>query len=187
MKQEKPNKFLLWIAGLVSVGGILYGYDMGVISGALLFIKNTIPMTDEQIGLIVGAVLGGGLFGTLLAGPVGDYFGRRFLIGISAFIFLIGLVMILLAHSFLILLLARLLLGTAVGMVAVAVPLYVAEIVPSNDRGKYMTFFQLLLTFGIVLAYFVDLIFTPTGNSRIYFINWNFETARDTTLADRKS
>jgi SP family galactose:H+ symporter-like MFS transporter len=169
MKQEKQNKFLLWIGGLVSVGGILYGYDMGVISGALLFIKNTIPMTDEQIGLIVGAVLGGGLFGTLLAGPVGDYCGRRFLIGISAFIFLIGLVMILLAHSFLMLLMARLLLGTAVGMVAVAVPLYVAEIVPSKDRGKYMTFFQLLLTFGIVLAYFVDLIFTPTENWRGMF------------------
>jgi SP family galactose:H+ symporter-like MFS transporter len=169
MKQEKQNNFLLWIAGLVSVGGILYGYDMGVISGALLFIKNTIPMTDEQIGLIVGAVLGGGLFGTLLAGPVGDYCGRRFLIGISAFIFVIGIVLILLAHSFLMLLLARLLLGTAVGMVAVAVPLYVAEIVPGKDRGKYMTFFQLLLTFGIVLAYFVDLIFTPTGNWRGMF------------------
>lgn len=169
MIKQKQNAFLLWIAGLVSVGGILYGYDMGVISGALLFIKNSIPMTDQQIGWIVGAVLGGGLFGTLLAGPVGDYFGRRFLIAISALIFIVGIVLVLLAKTFLMIFSARLLLGTAVGMIAVAVPLYVAEMVPGRDRGKYITFFQLLLTFGIVLAYFVDLIFTPTGNWRGMF------------------
>ncbi len=169
MIKQKQNTFLLWMAGLVSVGGILYGYDMGVISGALLFIKNSIPMTDQQIGWIVGAVLGGGLFGTLLAGPVGDYYGRRFLIAFSAVVFIVGIGFVLLAKTFLMIFGARLLLGTAVGMVAVAVPLYVAEMVPSQDRGKYITFFQLLLTFGIVLAYFVDLIFTPTGNWRAMF------------------
>ena len=169
MKAEKQNSFLMAIAGLVSIGGILYGYDMGVISGALLFIQDSIPMSDTQIGLIVGAVLGGGLFGTLLAGPIGDHFGRRFLIAASALIFVIGVICILCANSFLLLFSARLLLGTAVGMVAVAVPLYVAEMVPGKDRGKYMTFFQLLLTFGIVLAYFVDLVFTPTGNWRGMF------------------
>ncbi len=169
MIKQKQNTFLLWIAGLVSVGGILYGYDMGVISGALLFIKTSIPMTDQQIGWIVGAVLGGGLFGTLFAGPIGDYCGRRFLIALSALVSIIGIVLVLLAKTFFMIFSARLLLGTAVGMVAVAVPLYVSEIVPSKDRGKYITFFQLLLTFGIVLAYFVDLIFTPTGNWRGMF------------------
>jgi SP family galactose:H+ symporter-like MFS transporter len=166
---RKKNTFIMCIAGLVSIGGILYGYDIGVISGALLFIRNTIPMTDAQVGLIVGAVLGGGLFGTLLAGPVSDYFGRRILILLSSIIFIIGVDAILLANNYLILLLARILLGIGVGVVAVAVPLYVAEIVPSQDRGKYVTFFQLLLTFGIVLAYFVDLLFTPSGNWRAMF------------------
>ena len=167
--QNKKNMFLFFIAGLVSVGGILYGYDMGVISGALLFIKNTIPMSDLQMGVIVGAVLGGGLVGTLLAGSVGDYFGRRYLILASSVIFIFGVVAILLANSFIVLLLARLLLGVGVGVVVVAVPLYVAEIVPAADRGKYVTFFQLLLTFGIVLAYFVDLLFTSSGNWRAMF------------------
>lgn len=160
----QQNKFILWIAGLVSIGGILYGYDIGVISGALLFIKDTIPMTDTETGLIVGAVLGGGLFGTLFAGPIGDYFGRKKLITIAALIFLVGIGLILLANSFVMILSARLFLGVGVGMIAVAIPLYVAEIVPSNVRGKYITFFQLLLTFGIVLAYFVDLAFTSSGN-----------------------
>jgi SP family galactose:H+ symporter-like MFS transporter len=163
------NNFIFYIASLVSIGGILYGYDMGVISGALLFIRNTIVITDAQIGLVVGAVLGGGLIGTLIAGPVADKFGRRFLIGLSSLIFILGIGCILAAKTFLILFLARLLLGVAVGIVAVAVPLYVAEIVPSKDRGKYITFFQLLLTFGIVLAYGVDLIFTPSGNWQAMF------------------
>src|SRR4029077_5270434 len=105
MMQQDKNIFVTCIAGLVSVGGILYGYDMGVISGALLFIKNTIPMSDAQAGLIVGAVLGGGLFGTLLAGPVSDYLGRRFLILLSSIIFVAGVVSILLANNFIILLL----------------------------------------------------------------------------------
>lgn len=167
--EKKNNTFLMCIAGLVSIGGILYGYDMGVISGALLFIQNTIPMTDTQVGFIVGAVLAGGLVGTFLAGPIGDRFGRRFLIAGASFIFIIGVGLILITNSFLTILLARLLLGVGVGVIAVAVPLYVAEIVPSKDRGKYVTFFQLLLTFGIVLAYFVDLFFTSSGNWRAMF------------------
>jgi SP family galactose:H+ symporter-like MFS transporter len=167
--RTKQNKLVLWIAGLVSVGGILYGYDIGVISGALLFIKNTIPMTDTQIGCIVGAVLGGGLLGTLLAGPIGDRYGRRILILSSCIIFLIGIIQILFSYNFYMIFGARLFLGVGVGMVSVGVPLYVAEIVPSKDRGKYITFFQLLLTFGIVLAYFVDLLFTPSGNWKAMF------------------
>jgi SP family galactose:H+ symporter-like MFS transporter len=169
MSAVKNNKFILWVAGLVSIGGILYGYDIGVISGALLFIRNSIPMDETQMGYIVGAVLGGGLFGTLAAGPIGDRFGRKFLIAISAVIFIGGVTQILLATTFISIFCARLLLGTAIGMIAVAVPLYVAEIVPSKNRGKYMTLFQLFLTFGIVLAYFVDLIFTPSGNWRGMF------------------
>lgn len=166
---KKRNTFVAWTAGLVSIGGILYGYDIGVISGALLFIRNSIPMTDGQIGIIVGAVLGGGLFGTLLAGPIADWFGRRLLILLASIIFLLGISAILLSHTFTTVLLARLLLGVGVGVISVAVPLYVAEIVPSADRGKYVTLFQLLLTFGIVLAYFIDLLFTPSGNWRAMF------------------
>jgi sugar porter (SP) family MFS transporter len=165
----KSNSYVVWVAALVSIGGILYGYDMGVISGALLFVRDSIPMTDTQVGFIVGAVLGGGLVGTLLAGPLGDKFGRRFLIALSSIIFIIGVLLIMLANSFAMLLAARLFLGIGVGVVAVSVPLYVSEIVPSQFRGRYVTFFQLLLTFGIVLAYFVDLIFTPSGNWRAMF------------------
>jgi SP family galactose:H+ symporter-like MFS transporter len=165
----QQDRWIFLVALLVGLGGILYGYDVGVVSGALLFIHKSIPMTSTQTGIIVGAVLGGGLVGTLIAGPLADWYGRRFTIGASSLIFMLGVGCVLLAHSFATILLARLLLGIGVGIVAVAVPLYVAELVPAKDRGKYVTFFQLFLTFGIVLAYFVDLFFTPSGNWRAMF------------------
>ncbi len=167
-----PRNRRLWILCatlLVGIGGILYGYDIGVISGALLFIHKVIPMTNTQTGVVVGAVLGGGLVGTLVAGPLADYLGRRFIIATASIVFIVGVGLILLAHSFITFLLARFFLGVGVGIVAVAVPLYVTELVPSRDRGKYVTFFQLFLTFGIVLAYCVDLIFSHSGNWRAMF------------------
>jgi sugar porter (SP) family MFS transporter len=166
---NRTTLFTFAISLLVGMGGILYGYDIGVVSGALLFMRKSIAMTDAQLGFIVGAVLAGGLVGTLLAGPAADRFGRRALIATACVIFISGVACILVSHSFDMVLAARLLLGVGVGIVAVAVPLYVAEIVPAEHRGKYVTFFQLFLTFGIVLAYFVDLAFTPTGNWRAMF------------------
>lgn len=169
MSTSRTDRWVFVISILVGLGGILYGYDIGVVSGALLFIHKTIPMTPTQTGIMVGAVLGGSLVGTLIAGPLADHYGRRFMISASSCVFIVGVACILLAHSFSTLLLARLLLGVGVGIVSVAVPLYVAELVPAKDRGKYVTFFQLFLTFGIVLAYFVDLLFTPSGNWRGMF------------------
>lgn len=152
------------IALIVGLGGILYGYDIGVIAGALPFIQQAIPLTHWQLGLIVGAVLGGGLVGTLITGPLADWLGRRITIALSAALFLIGILCITVAHSYHSLLYARLLLGVAIGVVAVAVPLYVSEIAPPDARGKQVTYFQMYLSFGIVLAYLVDLLLTPSGN-----------------------
>ncbi len=166
---EKPSLWMLGLVLLVGVGGILYGYDIGVVSGALLFMNQSIPMSDTELGIIVGAVLGGSLVGTLAAGPLADLLGRRWMIVLASVIFIVGVSCILIAHSFIAVLLARLCLGVGVGIVSVAVPLYITEIVPAKDRGKYVTFFQLFLTLGIVLAYGVDLVFTPSGNWRAMF------------------
>lgn len=169
MTKNSHSLFALITIFCAGLGGILYGYDIGVISGALLFVQKTIPMTDTQIGVIVGAVLTGGLVGTLITGPLADRWGRRSMILMACIIFGIGIITIIFSASFISLLLARLLLGIAVGVVAVAVPLYLTEVAPADIRGRSMTIFQLLLTFGILLAYFVDLLFTPSGNWRGMF------------------
>ena len=167
--EQERKKWVLRVALLCGLGGILYGYDIGVISGALLYMEHAITLTQLQVGLVVGAVFFGGLIGTMLAGPVADYFGRRIAIMFACFLFAIGIVLVLGAHGFVSLLLARLLLGAGIGVVAVAVPLYVAELVPASNRGRYVTFFQLFLTFGIVLAYMVDIYFSASANWRAMF------------------
>lgn len=163
------NRLVLTIILCAGIGGILYGYDIGVISGALLFIRRTIPMTDDQMGIIVGAVLAGGLLGTLITGYLSDRFGRRSMIIVACLVFYIGISLILLANSYVALLLSRLTLGVGVGIVAVTVPLYLAEIVPAAIRGKSVTVFQIFLTLGILLAYFIDYLFTPSGNWHAMF------------------
>lgn len=168
-QNSSHNIFILFTIFCAGLGGILYGYDIGVISGALLFVQKTIPMTDAQIGFIVGAVLTGGLVGTLFTGQLADRFGRRKMILVACIIFAIGLINILLSTNFFWLLTARLLLGIGVGVVAVAVPLYLTEIAPPDIRGRSVTIFQLFLTLGILVAYLVDLFFTKTGNWRGMF------------------
>lgn len=167
--RPSPRMMIVVAVLCAGIGGILYGYDIGVISGALLFIRKTIPMTDTQTGIIVGAVLGGGLIGTLIAGPLADKFGRRMVILGSCLVFFVGIFAILFANTFLWILLARICLGVGVGLVAVAVPLYLTELVPAKIRGKCVGMFQLFLTSGILLAYLVDLYFTKTGNWRAMF------------------
>lgn len=161
--------YALLIIFFASLGGILYGYDIGVISGALLFIRNTIPITEHQTGVIVGAVLFGGLIGTLITGQLTDKFGRKIINLFSCLIFILGIIFILFAKSFASLLCARLLLGVGIGSIIVNTPLYISEIAPTAIRGRSMAFFQLLIAFGILLAYFLNLVFTISQNWRAIF------------------
>ncbi len=165
-KQAVIMALIMLCSGL---GGVLYGYDIGVISGALVFMQKTITLSTSQQELIVGAVLGGGLVGTLLTGSIADRYGRRTAILIACLIFALGTALILMAHGFEALFIARLLLGIGVGVIAVAVPLYLSEIVPPNLRGRGITLFQIFLTAGIMLAYLVDLLFTPSENWHAMF------------------
>ncbi|MCP4180348.1 MAG: sugar porter family MFS transporter [bacterium] len=158
--------FIILFAGL---GGILYGYDIGVISGALLFLDKTIHLTTEQTGFIVGAVLGGGAFATLVAGFLADIFGRKKVIIWGTVFFLIGVVFTVIANSYLMLLWGRLIQGVGIGVVSMVIPLFITEVAPAKVRGRAISLFQLFLTLGISLAFVVDLAFTPTGNWRAMF------------------
>ena len=168
---EKQQKlFALFIILFAGIGGILYGYDIGIIAGALIFMKHEIALSITQISILVAAVLGGGSIATLISGPLSDRFGRRTMITVSALMFIIGILILVSSHSFSGVLTGRLTEGVGVGIITIIIPLYLAEAAPAAIRGSGVTAFQLFLTSGILIAYLVALLFAHSGNWRGMFL-----------------
>lgn len=171
MSLSQFNRFAMVMTLFAAIGGILYGYDVGIISGAFLFVHHDIHMSSFEMEWMVGAVFWGGAVATLVTGFLCDLIGRRKMIIISSICFVIGVLMVSLAHAYMTLLLGRLIQGVGVGVVTIVVPLYLAESVPTHIRGRAVSCFQLLLTLGILLASLIGLFFTPTGNWRGMFLS----------------
>jgi sugar porter (SP) family MFS transporter len=162
--------FAFFIILFAGIGGILYGYDIGIIAGALIFMQHEIALSTTEISLLVAAVLGGGSIATLVSGPLADKFGRRTMITISAIMFIIGILVLVSSHTFIGVLSGRLIEGIGVGIITITIPLYLAEAAPAAIRGKGVTAFQLFLTSGILVAYLVALLFAHSGNWRGMFL-----------------
>ncbi len=151
------NTFLLFVAGL---GGLLYGIDVGIIGGALPYLEATSHLDQGQLSSIVAAVLLGSVFSTLFAGSLSELFGRRSMMLMSGIAFSISIPIIALSHGFNTLFAGRLLQGMSGGFVGVVVPLYLAECLSAERRGRGTAAFQWLLTFGIVVAALVGMFFS---------------------------
>lgn len=156
---------------IAAISGILYGYDLGIINAALLFINKDIAMSISQESFLVGSVLGGGAFSTLFSGPLSDKFGRKPMLIAAAVIFIISILAIYDAHSYQALFIGRLGQGLAVGIVTIVTPLYLAEVLSSRLRGRGIATFQLMLTFGILAAASIGSFYTPTENWRAMFLS----------------
>src|SRR6201986_991755 len=151
------NRFLLLVAGL---GGLLYGVDVGIIGGALPYLEATSRLTAGQLSIIVAAVLLGSVISTLFAGLLADWLGRKPLMTLSGFAFVISIPVIALSHGYGPLFFGRLLQGISGGLIGVVVPLYLAECLAAANRGKGTGVFQWLLTLGIVCAALVGIYFS---------------------------
>jgi SP family myo-inositol transporter-like MFS transporter 13 len=149
MSNRTYNRLLLLVA---SFGGLLYGVDVGIIGGALPYLEATSGLNAGQLSIIVAAVLLGSVISTLFAGMVAELLGRKPLMMISGVIFVLSIPVIALSHGFVPLFLGRLLQGVSGGFVGIVVPLYLAECLSAQDRGKGTGAFQWLLTLGIFLA-----------------------------------
>ena len=155
-------KFLLIMAGL---GGLLYGVDVGVIAAALPYIERTSTFTQTQIGWIVGMALWGSLPSSLVAGLLAEWFGRKKMIIASALLFLISIPVICASGffeggNFWMMVVGRGLQGAAAGLFGVIVPMYLAECLDADSRGKGTGMFQLLLTIGLAFAAVIGLVVT---------------------------
>jgi sugar porter (SP) family MFS transporter len=161
----KYNKnFVIVIASIAATGGLLFGFDTGVISGAIPFLQDYFVLTDSQVESITALGLIGAVVGALFTGRITDYLGRKKVILASAFVFATGAVWTGLAPTVNQLMISRFYLGLAIGVSSFAVPLYISEISPTKIRGTLVSMFQLLITVGILAAYLSDNAFADNNN-----------------------
>jgi len=151
--------YMIMVAALSALSGLLFGYDTGVISGALLLIKKQFVLTPQAQEMIVSSVLYGAVIGTGVSGWLGEKFGRKNIIIVSAFIFALGGLYSAFAPDATSLICGRVFLGIAVGVAACIAPLYISEASPDKMRGSMVFLFQLAITIGILAANVVDLTF----------------------------
>jgi len=164
-----PQPFVYLATAISALGGMLFGYDIGVISGAILFIKKDFSLSAGVEEVVVGSVLLGSLVGAAVGGILADSFGRRKLLMVTAFVFGLGAIAAALAPDTAWLIAARIVAGAAIGIASFVAPLYISEIAPVDIRGKLVSINQLALTGGIVVSYLIDYVFADTQAWRWMF------------------
>ena len=144
------------VAAVASLGGLLFGFDTGVISGALLFIKQDYALSAWLQGVITTAVLVGAVGGAAFGGSLTDRYGRKPIIIAMSVLFALGSLLSAAAVGFVMLFVARLVLGVAIGTASMLTPLYLSEMAPKEKRGAIVSLNQLCITLGILISYLVD-------------------------------
>jgi sugar porter (SP) family MFS transporter len=172
-KSNKQNKALVAvIATVAATGGLLFGFDTGVISGAIPFFQKAFGIDNSWIEIITTSGLAGAVIGALFSGRITDIVGRKKVILTSGVIFAIGAVWCGSAHSVMMLTAARFFLGIAIGVSSFAAPLYIAEISPTKSRGTLVSMFQLMITIGIMVSYLSDSAFAVPDGDPAYTSCW---------------
>jgi len=169
MSNSKFTAYTLFAAVIAAIGGLLFGYNATSISGALLFITKDFQLNTVSQEVLVSILLIGALIGACFGGMLADRVGRKYTLFITTIIFLIGTLIVMTAHSMTTLFIGRIVVGLGIGIVSLAVPLYIAEISDPKHRGALVSLNQLAVTIGILLAYVVDYYYAPMQDWRAMF------------------
>lgn len=165
LKSKNEFAFIIYIIAFVAaLAGLLFGYDTGVISGAILFIKDQFNLASAIVERVVSAVLLGAVFGAAASGAIADRLGRRRSILITAILFSLGAIGSALSPNIPVLVVCRFIIGLAIGVASYVAPLYISEISPPDVRGALVSLNQLMITCGIVVSYLVDYALTLGQN-----------------------
>lgn len=154
--QAAGERFVRTAVIIASLGGMLFGYDTGVISGALLFIKKAFDLSSTMQEVVVSAVLIGAVVGAVIGGVLADRLGRRRMIILAGIIFTLSAIGTAFAPTVSTLIVGRIIVGVAIGIASFISPMYMSEISPKKVRGSLVSINQLAVTVGIVVAYLVD-------------------------------
>ena len=156
-KARSDVKPFVYVAvGVAAIGGLLFGYDTGVVSGAILFVKTQFSLSSAMEEIVVSAVLVGAVIGAVIGGTLTDRFGRRGMIILAGIIFTVSAIGTAAAPTVTWLIVARVVSGLAIGIASFISPMYIAELVPAKVRGSLVAVNMLAITTGIVVAYLTD-------------------------------
>lgn len=164
------NHFFLTITTLVAaLGGLLFGFDTGVISGALIFIQQTYSITTLTQEIIVSSAVLGALAGALSSGRLADLFGSHRMLFYMAVTFIIGTLLSVCAGNVTVLIAGRFIIGIAIGITSYLSPLFISEMAPAHQRGKLVLLNGIMITGGEAVAFLIDYALVPTQSWRLMF------------------
>ena len=182
MKQKNTLGYVIFMAVVAAIGGILFGYDTAIISGTTAIVKNQFALTDIMEGWYVGCALIGSICGVLVAGSLSDYLGRKLTMLISAALFSISAIGCAVCGSFDGLVAYRIIGGVGIGIVSIVSPIYISEVSPAKIRGTLVSLYQLAVTVGFLLAYLANWVIDTNGNlavsGNLWTNIWNCEMWR---------
>jgi len=165
----KTQNFTVFVTSVASLGGLLFGFDTAVISGTTSFIQPYFDLSDIGLGWTVSSLLLGCIVGVVIAGRLGDDYGRKKTLIISATLFFVSAIGSALAHELVTFILFRILGGLGVGVASMLSPMYISEIAPAEHRGRLVTYYQLAIVIGILLAFTSNMLLVDTGAN-----NWRW-------------
>ncbi|KAI5660987.1 hypothetical protein M9H77_20310 [Catharanthus roseus] len=152
-KKQKRNKYALACSFLASMTSVLLGYDIGVMSGAAIYIKKDLNINDVQVEVLVGILNLYSLLGSAAAGRTSDWIGRRYTIVFASAIFFAGALLMGFSTNYAFLMVGRFVAGIGVGYALMIAPVYTAEVSPASSRGFLTSFPEVFINFGILLGY----------------------------------
>lgn len=162
--KQKTKALVFVIPAVAALGGLLFGFDIGIVSGAIPYFQKNFGIDNSWVELITTSGLVGAALGAMVCGWIADRTGRKKVVLAAALFFAAGSIWSGMAPDPTTLLTARFFLGIAIGLASTAVPLYIAEISPAGRRGMLVASFQLMITVGIMVSYFINMAFAlPEG------------------------
>ncbi|KAJ1898079.1 hypothetical protein LPJ66_002977 [Kickxella alabastrina] len=160
----RPPRFVFFVVFCITIGGLLFGYDTGVISGALVVLKDEWNLSSTQQEFIVGGTTLGAIVGGLFSGFFADRWGRKTITFLSSLVFILGALIMAFSRSYSVLIGGRVVVGLAVGAASMVVPIYIGELAPKEFRGRLVTLNVLAITGGQLIAYLLAWALTDVHN-----------------------